>query len=247
VRVRRVRCWMVVLLAVVTGSNLSAATMQEIDARQTVVLANRNVPESIELAVYYMEQRGIPTNHLCVLDLPVGETIARWFYENNIREPVQAFLREQNLIEQVRRDHTRIGDHENQWRTVKVSFRYVVAMYGIPLRIAETRPYLLEKVSRLFEDPMQRDGAAVDSELSTLLWEGLDIKGVAHNPLYNTIAWPRNERQAQTGADCRAARRPDAGHCARDDQRCAAGRKRRIAWTRVHRQPFHSGSGLCHR
>ena len=189
--------WKLILLLVVIGANLPAATMQELDARQTVVLANRNVPESVELARYYMEKRGIPTNHLCVLDLPEGETIARWYYDYRIREPLQEFLRRENLIEQVRRDQTRVGEHENHWRTVKVSFRYLVSIYGMPLRIAETRPYLLEKVAGLFEDPMQRDGAAVDSELSALLWENLEIKGVAMNPHYNVIAWPRSERQSR--------------------------------------------------
>jgi len=183
------------LMVALSGLQLPAATMQEIDARQTVVLANQNVPESIDLARYYMEQRGIPTNYLCILDLPTGETMARWYYENKLREPLQAFLREQHLIEQIHRDQSRIGEHENQWRTVKVSFRYLVSMYGVPLRIAETRPYLLAKISRLFDDPLQRDEAAVDSELSVLLWDALDIKGVAINTLYNTIAWPRGERQ----------------------------------------------------
>lgn len=191
------RVWWVSLLVTMAGFQLSAATMQELDARQTVVLANRNVPESIELARYYMEQRGIPTNHLCILDLPTGETMARWYYENKLREPLQEFLREQRLVEQVRRDESLVGEHENPWRTVKVSFRYLVSMYGVPLRIAESRPYLLAKISRLFDDPLQRDEAAVDSELSALLWEGLDIKGVVINALYNTVAWPRNDRHVR--------------------------------------------------
>ncbi len=171
------------------------ARIQELDARQTVVLANANVPASVELARYYMERRGIPTNHLCVLDLPDGDTMARWFYENKLREPLQEFLREQKLVEQIRRETTRVGEHDNPWRTMKSSVRYVVSMYGVPLRIAETRPYWLAKLTRILEDPMQRDGAAVDSELSTLLWESYGIRGIVPNPLYNLTAWSRGERQ----------------------------------------------------
>jgi len=173
------------------------ATLQEIDARQTVVLANARVPASVELARYYMEQRGIPTNHLCVLDLPDSETMARWYYENTLRAPLQSFLRERGLIEQIQRDPSRVAENQNAWRTVRVQFRYLVLMPGVPLRIAETRPFLLAKLARLLEDPMQRDGAAVDSELALMLWDQYDIRGVISNPSYNLTTWPRGERHTR--------------------------------------------------
>ncbi|HMO03474.1 MAG TPA: TIGR03790 family protein [Kiritimatiellia bacterium] len=171
------------------------ATLQEIDARQTVVLANARVPASVELARYYMERRGIPTNHLCVLDLPDSETMARWYYENTLRAPLQTFLRERGLIEQIQRDPGRVAENQNGWRTVRVQFRYLVLMPGVPLRIAETRPFLLTKLARILDDPMQRDGAAVDSELALMLWDQYDLRGVVSNPHYNLITWPRGERQ----------------------------------------------------
>lgn len=189
------RGWILLLLG--WSCLARAATMQEIDARQTVVIANANVPASIELARYYLERRGIPTNHLCVLDLPVGETMSRWFYENKLRGPLLHFLREGSLIEQVRRETPDDEAPAGAWRTLRHSIRYVVCMYGVPLRIAETRPFFLQKLARLVDEPMQRDGAAVDSELSLALWDTYDLRGIVPNPMYNLTAWLRNERQVR--------------------------------------------------
>jgi len=189
------------VLLMVSGSLSHAVTPQasprELDIRQTVVVANRNVPESVELAQYYMGVRGIPSNHLCVVDLPVGETISRWYYENKLRDPLQSFLRDQKLVEQVRRDEAGLGPNDNPWRTVKSNLRYVVCMYGVPLRISESRPYLISKLAKLIEEPFRRDGAAVDSELACLLWESYSIMGYQQNAMYNLVSWPRNDRQSR--------------------------------------------------
>jgi uncharacterized protein (TIGR03790 family) len=183
------------LLPLVAERAMAISARQELDARQTVVIANQNIPASIELAEYYLKARGIPTNHLCRLDLPAGETMTRWHYENKLREPLQAFLREQGLAEQVRRTEEQVGAYDNPWRTIRSNVRFIVSVRGVPLRIAETRPFLLAKLSRLIEDSFQRDGAAVDSELAILLWGSYELKGYQANPHYNTVHWPTSDRQ----------------------------------------------------
>jgi uncharacterized protein (TIGR03790 family) len=189
------------LMALLTGGAAAApvSTLEEItrrDAAQTVVIANARVAESLELARYYMQARGIPTNHLCVLDLPTGETIARRLYEMKLRDPLLAFLRERGLIEQVQRDEASVGLHDSGWRTTAHRLRYVVSMYGVPLRVAGVRPFLLDKISRLVEEPFQRDSAALDSELACLLWESYELKGFIRNPMYNLLNTQQAERQS---------------------------------------------------
>lgn len=190
---------LLIAMLILSMAGTRANTLEEItrrDAERTVVIANAQVPESIELARYYMAARGIPTNHLCALDLPAGETISRRFYETKLRDPLLAFLREQALIEQVQRDEGSKGPHDSGWRTTAQRLRYVVSMYGVPLRVAGARPFLLDKVSRLIEEPFQRDSAAVDSELACLLWEGYELKGYQRNPFYNLLNLQQAERQA---------------------------------------------------
>jgi uncharacterized protein (TIGR03790 family) len=179
--------------ALVTGR--VAAAPVDLDLLQTVVVANGNVPDSVELARHYLAARGISEDRLCVLDLPAGETMARWYYEERLRDPLQAFLRERGLVEQVRRDPDSLAPHTNPWRTLRHTVRTVVLMYGVPLRVAETRPFLTEKLNQLAGRGQVRDGAAVDSELACLLWDPYDIAGWTANPLYNMVYWSRHDRQ----------------------------------------------------
>lgn len=162
------------------------------DAAQTVVVVNRKMPGAEELARHYMQVRGIPTNHLCLLDLPVSETITRLFYERDLRDPLLAFLRDQKLIEQVKEDARESG-HASGWRTIRSNLRYLVSMHGVPLRIARERPVLSAITRVATGDDLQNDGAAVDSELSCVLLTNYEIKGMMPNTLYNQVYWTRND------------------------------------------------------
>jgi len=162
------------------------------DAGQTVVIVNRNVPEGEALAREYMELRGIPTNRLCLLDLPVSETITRYFFENRLRDPLLEFLRAHELIKQVKTGHED-QPHASGWRTVSSNLRYLVSMYGVPLRIAREKPLVSAIMRVAFGDDVQNDGAAVDSELACILLEHHEIKGIVHNELYNQTYWTRND------------------------------------------------------
>ena len=160
---------------------------------QVVVLANRNVPESLDLARYYMKARGIPETHLCVLDLPAGESISRGFYEMRLRDPLLEFMRKQDLIEQVERDPKTIGAHETAWTTLRSSVKYVVSMYGVPLRIGDTKPLVLTKLVDRWGALNGKNMAAVDSELALLLFQGYRIQGSALNPMFDQVSWTDEE------------------------------------------------------
>lgn len=187
---------LIVSLLAVGGFRAGAATNLSSGPDSTVVIANKNVPASIELAMHYVAVRGIPTNHVCVLDLPTGETIARRMYEQRFRDPLLAFLRDHEFIEQVKRSEDDVGMHDSGWRTTRQRVRYLVSMYGVPLRVAETRPFLVERIQRLIEKPFEREGAAVDSELACVLWESHPLKGYVANPFYNDLSINRYERQS---------------------------------------------------
>ncbi|MBU1908834.1 MAG: TIGR03790 family protein [Verrucomicrobia bacterium] len=165
-------------------------------AQRIIVLANRRVPESLELARRYMQGRGIPEDRLCALDLPMGETLTRGVYEVRLRDPLLGFLRERKLIEQVRRPAESVRRHESEWQTLSSSVRYLVSMYGVPVRIADTR----WRVGELLANRMRRydikDAAAVDSELSLLLVSAYPLRGPYSNPLFNQM----NEADAPRSA-----------------------------------------------
>lgn len=177
-----------VLVIAVAGA-ASAAWSAEDPAGRTIVLANGNVPESIELARYYLQARGIPSNHLCVLDLPTGEIMSRGLYEFRLRDPLLEFLRKGDFIQQVLRDADDVRPHETAWITLSSSVRYLVSMYGVPLRIADTRWKPLALLGDRLRRANDKNTAAVDSELALLLLDGYDIQGPHANPLFNQYTW----------------------------------------------------------
>jgi uncharacterized protein (TIGR03790 family) len=180
-----------------------------------VVLANGNVPESVDLARYYLRVRGIPTNHLCVLDLPAGEVISRTWFEVRLRDPLLEFLREQNLVEQVRRDPKTVDRHESAWTTLSSSVRYLVSMFGVPVRISDSRLAPIRILQNRLHQIGQVDAAAVDSELAVLLLPAYGIGGAKPNPIYNQLTWDEAEPTARLflvaarldGPDAATARR----------------------------------------
>ncbi|HOW96451.1 MAG TPA: TIGR03790 family protein [Kiritimatiellia bacterium] len=220
---------------------LACAARADDPALRTVVLANRRVPESVELARHYMQARGIPADRLCALDLPAGETLMREVYEVRLRDPLLAFLRERRLIEQVRRPSDSVRRHESEWQTLSTSIRYVVSMYGVPVRIADTRWRIGEAIANRLRRFDLKDAAAVDSELALLLNADYPIRGPYPNPLFNQM----NEADAPPSAALIliAARLdgPDAATVRRmiDDARTAEARG-------LEGRAYVDGRGLAH-
>ena len=88
---------------------------------EVLVVANTAVSPGVELASYYMKQRGIPEDNIVRVLLPEGETISRKQYDDKIAAPVRKALKQ---LEPRRR------------------IRCLLLMYGMPLRVAapETGP-----------------------------------------------------------------------------------------------------------
>ena len=153
------------------------------EAEHTVVLANQNVPDSLVLARHYMEARGIPDKHLCVLDLPDGEIISREDYDRRLRQPLFDWLKQHEWFDVT-------ADKEGEAPTPTASrLKYLVSMYGVPLRISESGARVRDGV-----EPGQRgvlkDTAAVDSELAALLHLPYDLAGIKVNPIFRAELWP---------------------------------------------------------
>jgi hypothetical protein len=82
---------------------------------QIVLIANKNVPQSLQLADYYMAKRNIPQGRILLLDLPAQEQISYEEYQKQVVPAVRQFLSERQLKDKV---------------TCLVTF------YGVPFRIA---------------------------------------------------------------------------------------------------------------
>jgi uncharacterized protein (TIGR03790 family) len=106
---------------------------------------SRNVPASRELAEYYMKQRGVPAAQSIGLDLPSDDEISRDAYVAEVRVPLRAWLRHENLQDKI---------------------KCIVTFYGVPLRVAGTG------VTREDRTPLEEINAELDAAAAEL--EGLN-------------------------------------------------------------------------
>lgn len=183
-------------------SLLAVSPAVALEPKDVFVVANKNVPASRDVADHYLSKRGVPKDHLIVLDLPTGEDISRSDYDQKLAGPLREALKDR-----------------------KSSAKVILAVYGVPLRVggqpptAEERKELArvgpdleaarKKVAALEKDKAadpkvvadarrERDTldqrrrrlshdesyAAVDSELMLLWWEKYSLDRWVMNPLY---------------------------------------------------------------
>src|SRR5437763_14730262 len=86
--------WSFLLLFVLPLLNARAA--EQPLARSTIVLYNKTVPDSVELAKFYAEQRGIAADHLIGPTCSIEEEISRDDYDVTIVEPLREIFKQRH-------------------------------------------------------------------------------------------------------------------------------------------------------
>jgi uncharacterized protein (TIGR03790 family) len=107
---RRPRLAAAILLALLSPPAALALAPEEI-----VLLANKRVPQSEQLARFYAQQRGIPDGRLVLLDLPITETMPGEKFDDSVVLPLR---------------------RELEARQLRDKARCLVTFYGVPLRLA---------------------------------------------------------------------------------------------------------------
>jgi uncharacterized protein (TIGR03790 family) len=168
-----------------------------LEPREVLVLANRGVPDSINLSKYYMKMRGIPENHLVVLTVPDKEQVGGEDYEKYVAVPVKNYLRDKDPFRFI---------------------RCLVLMYGMPLSVTrsetadaivalkelkarrdnlekqikslnkEEKAELQKDLARVKKDIVQREindrSASLDSEIALVLEANYNLEGWIPNPFF---------------------------------------------------------------
>jgi uncharacterized protein (TIGR03790 family) len=152
-------------------------------APSTLVLYNKNVAESRDLAVVYVHARGLSPDLVIPLDCPDKETITREEYTKTIEEPLKMLFDERKwwTLESVAGGRTAATANK-----IKV----IALMFGMPLRIEPTPTPPTGEVDAEGKpvppppDYQNSDGASIDSELSVLGFIDHETKGFAQNPYF---------------------------------------------------------------
>jgi uncharacterized protein (TIGR03790 family) len=173
---------------------LIAPPAAALEPGDVVVVSNKAVPASREVAEHYLAKRKVPRENLVELDLPTTEEISRADYEAKLAGPLRAALKD-------RKDRVKV----------------LLAVYGVPLRVGPKVPTDTEKTEMGKLKPRidemrekQKNGdkspesqrelakltdhydalagtqseASVDSELMLLWWPAYEPAKWVLNPLY---------------------------------------------------------------
>jgi uncharacterized protein (TIGR03790 family) len=82
---------------------------------EVLIVANGNSPDSLDIAHFYQRHRGIPPDHLVVLDCSESEIVSREEFDRTIHDPLLRRLRGTDLGDQI---------------------QFIVTTKGVPLRIS---------------------------------------------------------------------------------------------------------------
>lgn len=152
-------------------------------ALSTLVVYNKNVPESRDLAAVYVKARSLSPDLVVPLDCPAQETITREEYTKTIEEPLRKLFDERKWwsLEKVA---------EGRTAATSSKIKIIALMFGMPMRIDPTSPPPTGEVDAEGKpvvpavDFQTSDAASVDSELTVLGFLDHETKGFAQNPYY---------------------------------------------------------------
>jgi uncharacterized protein (TIGR03790 family) len=156
---------------------------------EVVVVFNRKVPASADIAHHYAELRHVPEKQVFGFDLSTADEISRAEYESTLAQPLAHELEMRKLWTLGKA--TWPGTNATELREVRMpvesKIRYAVLCYGVPLKIAND-PDLHEPDMEGVRPELRVNAAAVDSELATLPMprEFYRSFGLLRNPYYTT-------------------------------------------------------------
>src|SRR3954469_10598837 len=169
----KLRAFLFFLLASVAISALAEKPL----APATIVVFNKDVPESVELAKFYAQKRGIARDHLVPLSISKTEEISRDEYDTMIRDPLRAVFKQRGwwTLNETRGGPITVTSN---------SIRFVALIKGVPLKIRAAANYPGDKAG---PPPVGNvNSASVDSEVAALGAFSEQISGSLQNPYFQS-------------------------------------------------------------
>ncbi len=169
-------CLALVLLSL--GATCEAETSAIDLAAATIVIYNRNAPDSPGLARFYAQARHLPNDHLIGLECSTDEEISREEYDLTIAKPLRRLFAER---------HWWSGGEESDgpWATRQSSIQFVALMRGMPLKIRSAAAYAGDQPDS--NQQTSQNQASVDSELALLGSPTRQISGPSSNPYFRSF------------------------------------------------------------
>ncbi|MGA2028585.1 MAG: TIGR03790 family protein [Verrucomicrobiota bacterium] len=163
------------------------------DGDEVIIVYNKSVPESKAVAEYYAAARQVPRNQIYGFTLTTDEEMSRAEFRDLLQKPLARWLEQDGFWQfgSVTNVMTN-GEQRVEYRVVVSKIRYAVLCYGVPLKIAPD-PNLHETIRKSMQVELQRNEAAVDSELAWLPLIKMNVP--LTGPLPNWTYGARNEAE----------------------------------------------------
>src|SRR5438874_7147577 len=166
----------VLVLPIVIGIGAHAA--EQPLAASTIVVYNKNLPDSVTLATFYAQQREITRDHLVGLDCSAEEEISREEYDATIANPLRDIFK-------ARQWWTMHKTPDKKESVTASTIHFVAVIKGVPLKIRATATYPGDAPA---PGPIgNRNEASVDSELTLLAFFLHRISGETPNPYFQNF------------------------------------------------------------
>lgn len=150
---------------------------------RVVILANASSPESLTLARYYANKRGIPEANIVALPMSQAETIGWREFIDTVYQPLQDELLRRGWIAGVA---STLRDDLGRKRHAIAGHRisYLVTCRGVPLRVAHDSSLYAEVKPFTRVAAFRTNAGAVDAELALIARSGYPINAYIPNPLF---------------------------------------------------------------
>ena len=156
---------------------------------EVVIVYNKKMPGSKEVADYYAKMRNVPSKQIYGFNLTTNEEISRSGFHDSLQLPLLRKLESDGLWKFFKTviPATNGQPERVQRHVIASKIRYAVLCYGVPLRIAND-PGIQEAGAANWPFQLRRNEAAVDSELTLLPVAEMNVAltGPFGNPFYGT-------------------------------------------------------------
>ena len=175
-------CLCIRLLAIFTVL-VALARADDLTSR-VVILANSDDPESVQLANYYAQKRGIPSANILALAMPATEALSWRQFVDTVFNPLQAELVRRQWMDAIGMDLTdAVGRKKYVIAGHKIA--YLVVCRGVPLKVVNDPLLPAEAIPAANNPAFKTNAASVDGELALAALSNPPLIAFVPNPLFN--------------------------------------------------------------
>lgn len=177
------KCFLRVLMWGLSGVAAWAGDVEQ----RVVVLANSDEPESVRLAEYYAEKRGVPKGNIIALPMPLAESVNWRTFVDAVFNPLQAELVKRDWIDAIGMELADTAGRK-KYAMSGHNISYLVVCRGVPLKVVNDPKLPEENLPAAANKAFKTNAASVDGELALLAVSNPPLAAFVPNPLFKKDA-----------------------------------------------------------